>query len=121
MYCQLHRPVTSGSQFACALGHIGDRIFWIQKGIGLPDALGIVPPPYFPLLHVSLTLVACALLAWTLVVSPALTLFRFSACRRRNAKLLRCSGPAAFARIYLGELGSMLSQMFLMTSVVRIY
>lgn len=122
MYCQLHRPVTSGSQVACALGHIGDRIYWIQKGFYLPDALGIVPPPYFPILHVGITALVLILLTKALVFDPLQELNVMTAIRRRtfisNGQIKIPSGTSVFLHRYSQLALRALFEVFVLTSAV---
>lgn len=116
MYCQLHRPVTSGSQVACALGHVGDRIYWIQKGFYLPDALGIVPPPYFPILHVGITALVLILLAKAVFIDPLQELNILTLSRGRNK--LAGGGHAFFLKRYWRQVIRTLFEIFVVSSVV---
>ncbi|ERS95398.1 uncharacterized protein SPSK_01995 [Sporothrix schenckii 1099-18] len=122
MYCQLHRPVTSGSQVACALGHIGDRIYWIQKGFFLPDALGIVPPPYFPILHVGITALVSILLFKAIVLDPLQELNCLSVLRRRSAFNAKLSGPGGnfFLQRYWRQVLRTFCEIFIVSSMLNI-
>lgn len=55
MYCDPSRPLVKEYATACVLAHIGDGIFGVQKWIGLPDWLGLVAAPYFPVFNISHT------------------------------------------------------------------
>ncbi len=116
MYCQLHRPITSGSQLACFLGHVGDSIYWFQKGVGLPDALGFVPPPYFPLLHIGLTGLVCVLLLKALLLDPFSALTKLTLTRRRGRS--GCSGHSTFVRVYLRNAVLVVFELFTLSSIV---
>ena len=116
MYCQLHRPVTSGSQVACALGHIGDRIYWIQKGFFLPDALGIVPPPYFPILHVGITALVLILFFKAAVMDPLQELNLLTVLRGRSK--LSGAGGAFFFRRYWKQVVRTFFEIFIVSSIV---
>lgn len=116
MYCQLHRPVTSGSQVACALGHIGDRIYWIQKGFFLPDALGIVPPPYFPILHVGITALVVILLFKAVVMDPLQELNCLSILRGRSK--FNGAGGAFFFKRYWKQVVRTIFEIFVVSSIV---
>ena len=117
MYCQLHRPVTSGSLVACALGHVGDRIYWIQKGFFLPDALGIVPPPYFPILHVGITALVLVLLTKAMFIDPLQELNCLSSLRGRNK--MAGGGHAFFFKRYWRQVVRTFFEIFIVSSVVR--
>ncbi|CAK7229973.1 hypothetical protein SCUCBS95973_007415 [Sporothrix curviconia] len=118
MYCQLHRPVTSGSQVACALGHVGDRIYFIQKGFFLPDALGIVPPPYFPILHVGITGLVLILLAKAIFIDPLQELNILTTARGRNK--LAGGGHAFFFKRYWRQVVRTFFEIFFVSSVLNI-
>ncbi|CAK7240839.1 MAG: hypothetical protein STHCBS139747_002287 [Sporothrix thermara] len=115
MYCQLHRPVTSGSLVACALGHVGDRIYWIQKGFFLPDALGIVPPPYFPILHVGITALVLVLLTKAMFIDPLQELNCLSSLRGRNK--MAGGGHAFFFKRYWRQVVRTFFEIFIVSSV----
>ncbi|CAK7273570.1 hypothetical protein SEPCBS119000_005728 [Sporothrix epigloea] len=118
MYCQLHRPVTSGSKFACALGHVGDRIYWIQKGLYLPDMLGIVPPPYFPILHVGITALVLILLVKAIFIDPLHELNVLTLSRGRNK--LAGGGHVFFLKRYWRQVIRRFVEIFVVSSVLNI-
>ncbi|KAL1889976.1 hypothetical protein Sste5346_008555 [Sporothrix stenoceras] len=122
MYCQLHRPVTSGSDVACALGHIGDRLYWIQKGFFLPDFLGVVPPPYFPILHVGITALVCILMFKAVIVDPLVELNILTALRRRSSFQAKLSGAGGnfFWRRYYRQVLRTLAEIFIISSLFNI-